>query len=133
MDTIKFLEASQLKKDIPDFKTGDMVDVYVKIIEEGKTRSQLFEGIVISKKGSGLRSSFTVRKVSFGEGVERVFPLHSPSVERIVVKKKGKVKRAKLYYLRKKIGKATKVEESENIGTDTGNVLLREEGKKEGV
>ncbi|MBI5124165.1 MAG: 50S ribosomal protein L19 [Candidatus Omnitrophica bacterium] len=107
----KLVEASQLKKDIPRFNVGDTVDVLVKIVEEGKTRAQAFEGIVIAKKGSGLRETFTVRKISYGEGVERVFPLHSPSIERIVVVKKGDVKRAKLYYLKKKIGKETKVEE----------------------
>lgn len=133
-DKIKFIEAAQLKKDIPNFNIGDTVDVYVKIVEEGKTRTQLFEGIVIAKRGSGLRSSFTVRKISFGEGVERTFPLHSPSIEKIIVRKKGKVKKAKLYYLRKKIGKATKVEERLlDSGLETGDVLLRKEGQKEGV
>jgi len=113
-EKIKFVEAPHLKKDIPDFDVGDTVSVHVKIIEEGKARTQLFEGIVIAKKGSGLRSAFTVRKISFGEGVERVFPLHSPSIEKIALKKKGEVKRAKLYYLRKKIGKATRVEERQD-------------------
>ena len=107
----KLVEAAYLKKDVPQFNVGDTIDVLVKIIEEGKTRAQAFEGIVIAKKGSGLRETFTVRKVSYGEGVERVFPLHSPSIDRIVVIKKGDVKRAKLYYLKKKIGKETKVEE----------------------
>ena len=83
----------------------------VKIIEEGKTRAQTFEGVVIAKKGSGVGETFTVRKISYGEGVERVFPLHTPSIEKIVVVKQGDVKRAKLYYLKKKIGKETKVEE----------------------
>lgn len=107
----KLVEAEYLKQGIPQFNVGDTIDVLVKIIEEGKTRAQSFEGVVIARKGSGLRETLTVRKISYGEGVERVFPLHSPSVEKIVVVKKGDVKRAKLYYLKKKIGKETKVEE----------------------
>ena len=118
---IKMVEAVHLKKDIPKFNVGDTVDVLVKIIEEGKTRAQTFEGVVIAKKGSGVSETFTVRKISYGEGVERVFPLHTPSIEKIVVVKQGDVKRAKLYYLKKKIGKETKVEEKiEHEGsTDT--------------
>lgn len=108
---IKLIEAAHLRKDLPKFNVGDTVDVLVKIIEEGKTRAQAFEGIVIAKKGSGLGETFTVRKISYGEGVERVFPLNSPSIEKIVVAKQGNVKRAKLYYLKKKVGKETKVEE----------------------
>jgi large subunit ribosomal protein L19 len=107
----KLVEAAHLKKDIPRFNVGDTVDVLVKIIEEGKARAQTFEGVVIAKKGSGISETFTVRKISYGEGVERVFPLHSPSIEKIVVVKQGDVKRAKLYYLKKKVGKETKVEE----------------------
>ena len=107
----KLVEAAYLKKDIPQFNVGDTVDVLVRIIEEGKTRAQSFEGVVIARKGSGISETFTVRKISYGEGVERVFPLHTPSVEKIVVVKKGDVKRAKLYYLKKKRGKETKVEE----------------------
>ncbi len=108
---IKLVEAAHLKKDIPKFNVGDTVDVLVKIVEEGKTRAQSFEGVVIARKGSGISETFTVRKISYGEGVERVLPLHSPSIEKIVVVKKGDVKRAKLYYLKNKIGKETKVEE----------------------
>jgi large subunit ribosomal protein L19 len=105
------MEGQFIKKDIPKFDAGDTVDVQVKIVEEGKTRAQSFEGIVIARRGSGIRGSFTVRKISYGEGVERVFPLHSPFIEKIVVLKKGDVKRAKLYYLKRKVGKETKVEE----------------------
>ena len=112
------IESKQLKKDIPDFKVGDTVDVAIKIVEEGKTRLQTFEGIVIARKGRGMAETFTVRKISYGEGVEMVFPLHSPSVDNIKVVKKGDVKRAKLYYLKKKIGKATKVEEKIEHHTD---------------
>ena len=133
-EKIKSVEAAQIKKDIPDFKVGDTVSVHVKIVEEEKSRTQIFEGIVIARQGSGLRASFTVRKISFGEGVERVFPLHSPFIEKIEVVKKGEVKRSKLYYLRKKIGKATKVEEKIDSELEPkDNAALREEGKKEGV
>jgi large subunit ribosomal protein L19 len=108
---LKLVEAEHLKKDIPEFNIGDTVDVRVKIMEEGKARIQAFEGVVIARNGSGLSETFTVRKISYGEGVERVFPLHSPAIDKLVVVKKGNVKRAKLYYLKRKIGKETKVEE----------------------
>ena len=105
------VESKFIKKDIPKFNVGDTVDIEIKIVEEGKSRLQTFEGIVIARAGSGLRETFTVRKISYGEGVEIVFPLHSPSIDKIKVVKKGDVKRAKLYYLKSKIGKETKVEE----------------------
>ena len=105
------LEKDFMKKDIPAFKVGDTVKVFVKIKEGDKTRLQVFEGIVISKKGNGVRESFTVRRLSYGEGVERVFQLHSPLIDSVSVLKKGRVKRAKLYYIRKRVGKRTKVEE----------------------
>ena len=105
MDKIKMIEAEYLKKDIPEFNVGDVVRVMVKIPEADKVRLHPFEGIVIAKKGTGIRSTFTVRKVSYGEGIERVFPVYSPGIERIEIIKKGKPKRAKLYYLRKRIGK----------------------------
>ena len=108
---MKLVEGEFLKKDIPEFRVGDTVDVEVKIVEEGKARAQTFEGIVIARAGSGLGETFTVRKVSYGEGVERIFPINSPSVEKISVIKKGDVRRAKLYYLKRKVGKATRVEE----------------------
>ena len=115
MDKLKLIEAEYTKKEMPKFNVGDTVKVLVKIPEgEDKVRLHPFEGVVISKKGSGVRDSFTVRKVSYGEGIERVFPLYSPSIERIEVIRSGKVKRAKLYYLRSKVGKrATKIEEQE--------------------
>ena len=115
---IQDFEKKNLKKDAPKFNVGDTVDVYVKIIEEGKKRIQIFTGVVIKKKGSGARRTFTVRKVSYSEGVERTFPIHSPSVERIIVVKKGNVKRAKLYYLRGKIGKKTKIEEKDSFNQE---------------
>ena len=108
---IKLIESKFLKKDIPEFGVGDTVDVQLKIVEEGKSRIQTFEGVVIARAGSGLGESFTVRKISYGEGVEMVFPLNSPSIEKIKVVKKGDVRRAKLYYLKRKVGKDTKVDE----------------------
>jgi large subunit ribosomal protein L19 len=115
MDKLKLIAAAQPKKDLPKFNVGDTVRVLVKIPEgQDKIRLHPFEGVVIAKKGSGVSESFTVRKVSYGEGIERVFPLQSPSIERIELVRSGKVKRAKLYYLRSKIGKrATKIESQE--------------------
>ena len=106
------LEKKYMKKDVPQFDIGDTVDVHFSITEGDKTRIQLFSGIVIGQKGAGMGKTFTVRRISYGEGVERVFPLSSPLIEKIKVKKKGKVRRAKLYYLRGKKGKkASKVKE----------------------
>jgi large subunit ribosomal protein L19 len=111
MDKIKLIESEYLKKDIPAFGVGDTVKVMVKILEGDKFRLHPFEGIVIAKKGKGLKGNFTVRRVSYGEGIERVFPVHSTSIERIEVMRSGKVRRAKLYYLRGKVGKrATKID-----------------------
>jgi large subunit ribosomal protein L19 len=109
---IKTIEAGFTKKEVPQFNVGDTVKVLTKIPEGvDKFRLHPFEGVVIAKSGSGIKLNFTVRKVSFGEGIERVFPLYSPSIERIEVIRSGKVKRSKLYYLRNKIGKhATKIE-----------------------
>ena len=107
---IQSLEEKHTKKDIPQFDIGDTVEVHFTIREENKTRIQIFSGIVIARKGQGIRKTFTVRRISYGEGVERAFPLHSPLINKITVKKRGKVKRAKLYYMRAKKGKeATKV------------------------
>lgn len=111
MDKMKLIEQEAIKKDIPEFGVGDTVKVMTKIPEGDKVRLHPFEGVVIAKKGVGPRCSFTVRKVSYGEGIERVFPLFCRSIERIEVLKLGKVKRARLYYLRGKVGKnATKIE-----------------------
>jgi len=104
----------KIKKEISKFKVGDTVLVYVKIKEEGKTRIQGFEGIVIRKKGAGVGATFTVRRVSYGEGVERTFTLRSPFLEKVEVKKKGIVKRAKLYYLREKKGKKSALPRTES-------------------
>ncbi|MDD5196146.1 MAG: 50S ribosomal protein L19 [Candidatus Omnitrophota bacterium] len=112
MDKMKLIESQFIKKDMPKFGVGDTVKVLTRIPEgPDKVRLHPFEGVVISKEGSGAREHFTVRKVSYGEGIERVFPLYSPSIERIELVRSGKVKRAKLYYLRSKVGKrATKIE-----------------------
>ncbi len=105
------IEKAQLKSDRPPFKAGDTVKVFVRIQEDDKTRIQPFEGVVISRKGGSSRETFSVRRVSYGEGVERIFYLHSPFVEKVLVVKRGHVHRAKLYYLRKKVGKAGRIEE----------------------
>lgn len=99
------IEQEQIKKDIPAFRVGDSVKVHTRVIEGDKERIQIFAGIVIARKGSGLNQAFTVRKISYGEGVERVFPLHSPKIARIEVTKPGKVRRARLHYLRGRQGK----------------------------
>jgi large subunit ribosomal protein L19 len=108
---IKELEQEQLKKDIPDFGPGDTVVVQVKVVEGTRERLQAFEGIVIAKRNRGINSAFTVRKISHGEGVERVFQTHSPVVQEIQVKRRGDVRRAKLYYLRDLSGKAARIKE----------------------
>ena len=115
MDKMKLIEAEYMKRDIPKFGVGDTVKVMVKIPEgPDKTRLHPFEGVVIAKQGTGIREHFTVRKVSYGEGIERVFPVYSPGIERIEIVRSGKVRRAKLYYLRDKVGKrATKIESKE--------------------
>ena len=105
------IEKAQLKADRPTFRAGDTVRVFVRIHEDEKTRIQPFEGVVISRKGGSSRETFSVRRVAYGEGVERIFYLHSPFIEKILVVKQGHVRRAKLYYLRKKVGKAGRIEE----------------------
>ncbi len=111
MSKIKEVEARYIKKEVPKFSVGDTVKVFIKIVEEDKHRLQAFEGIVISKKGSSVKESFTVRRVSYGEGVERTFSLHAPSVDKVEITRRGRVRRAKLYYLRNKVGKKTTVKE----------------------
>jgi large subunit ribosomal protein L19 len=115
MNTIDYLEFAQMKKNIPPFKPGDTVKVQVRIVEGDKSRIQAFQGVVISRQNGGVRESFTVRKISNGVGVERVFPLHSPSVEAVEVVTRGHVRRAKLYYLRKLRGKAARIRERKYI------------------
>ena len=111
MNIIEQIERENLKSEVPVFSVGDTVRVSVKVIEGTKERIQAFEGIVIAKRNGGIRETFTVRRISYGVGVERTFPVHSPKVARIDVVKRGKVRRAKLYYLRNLTGKAAKVEE----------------------
>ncbi|KLV04926.1 50S ribosomal protein L19 [Photobacterium aquae] len=108
---IKALEVEQMKQDLPQFAPGDTVVVQVKVKEGERSRLQAFEGVVIAKRNRGLHSAFTVRKISNGEGVERVFQLHSPVVDSITVKRRGAVRRAKLYYLRERSGKAARIKE----------------------
>ena len=108
---IDVLEQEQLKQDLPSFRPGDTVQVHVKVVEGTRERIQVFEGVVIKIKGGGVRETFTVRRVAYGVGVERTFPLHSPRIDKIVVKRQGKVRRAKLYYLRDRVGKSSKVKE----------------------
>jgi len=111
MNPTDLVDRASLRDDIPDFAPGDTVKVHVRVVEGNRQRVQLFQGVVIGRKGSGLRETFTVRKVSFGVGVERTFPVHSPIVEKIEVAVRGDVRRAKLYYLRDRIGKAAKIKE----------------------
>jgi large subunit ribosomal protein L19 len=111
MNIIEALDKEQLRSDIPEFRAGDTVKVYVKVVEGTRERIQLFEGVVISRSGHGIREMFTVRRVSYGVGVERTFPVHSPRLDRIEVARKGVVRRAKLYYLRDLTGKAARIRE----------------------
>lgn len=115
MNKLELFTAQQLRKDLPGFNVGDTLKIMVKVMEGDKARLHPFEGVVIAKQGSGISSTFTVRKVFYGEGIERVFPLHSPSIAKIEVLSQGKVKRSKLFYLRSKTGKASKVEREEEV------------------
>lgn len=111
MDLIKMLEDEQLRSDLPIFNVGDTVQVHYKVIEGTRERIQVYEGTVIKIQGSGARKTFTARRISYGVGVERTFPIHSPRIEKLVIIRRGKVRRAKLYYLRDRQGKAAKVKE----------------------
>ncbi|MCX7971327.1 MAG: 50S ribosomal protein L19 [Negativicutes bacterium] len=111
MDMIKLLEQEQLRGDVPEFIPGDTVRVQVRVVEGNRERLQAFEGVVIRRKGSGIRETFTVRRISYGVGVERTFPLHSPRIDKIEVVRRGVVRRAKLYYIRKLTGKAARIRE----------------------
>ena len=111
MDAIRLVEAGQLKKDRDGFEPGDTVRVHVKVVEGEKERTQVFEGVVIRKRGEGAKASFTVRRISYGVGVERTFPLHSPRIERMEMIRRGRVRRSKLYYLRQLAGKAARLRE----------------------
>ena len=111
MQILDKVDAASLRDDIPNFRPGDTVDVHVKVIEGSKSRIQVFKGVVIRRQNGGIRETFTVRKISFGIGVERTFPVHSPNIEKIEVVSRGAVRRAKLYYLRELRGKAAKIKE----------------------
>lgn len=111
MNIMQNLEMSQMRTDIPEFRAGDTVRVHVRVVEGNRERIQVFEGVVIARRGGGLRETFTVRRISYGVGVERVFPLHSPRIAKIEVMRRGRVRRAKLYYLRERTGKAARIED----------------------
>jgi large subunit ribosomal protein L19 len=115
MDLLRAVENSQMRTDLPPFRPGDTVRVHVKIKEGDKYRIQVFEGVVIAQKSNSISSTFTVRKVSFGYGIERIFPVHSPIIEKLEVVKSGKVRRARLYYLRGRRGKAARLKEAGRI------------------
>ena len=117
MNTLDALDAVSLRDDIPVFRPGDSVKVHVRVIEGNRSRIQVFQGVVIRRQGGGIRETFTVRKVSFGVGVERTFPVHTPVVEKIEVLVRGDVRRAKLYYLRELRGKAAKIKEKREVVT----------------
>ena len=114
MDTLDRIEAEQSKKEVPVLRPGETVRVHVKVVEGEKERTQVFEGIVIRIAGKGNRTTFTVRKISYGIGVERIFPIHSPRIDKVEVVSRGKVRRAKLYYLRERSGKGARLYEEEN-------------------
>ncbi len=111
MNIIRLIEEEQMKKDLPSFRPGDTVKVHLKVVEGGRERIQLFEGVVIKRRGGGMRETFTVRRISYGVGVERTLPLHSPRIDKIEVVRRGKVRRARLFYLRALKGKAARIKE----------------------
>ena len=118
MDIIKSITEEQIRTDLPELKIGDTVKVYFKVREGSRERVQMFEGTIIKKRGTGLSETFTVRRISYGVGVERVFPVNSPKIDKIEISRTGKVRRAKLYYLRDRVGKATKVKEKIEVNND---------------
>ena len=126
MDIIKSIEHEQLKDKIPDLKVGDTVRVHVRIKEGNKERIQVFEGIIIKKQGGGVNATFTVRRISYGVGVEKTFLIHSPLVEKVEVVRVGKARRAKLYYLRDRVGKAAKTKENIGARIETNEITVKE-------
>ena len=124
MNTLDAVDAASLRKDIPQFRAGDELKVHVRVIEGSKSRLQVFQGIVIRRQGDGVRETFTIRKVSYGVGVERTFPVHTPVIEKIELVKKGEVRRAKLYYLRDLRGKAAKIREKRDGIEGYGDGIL---------
>lgn len=115
MNKVDAVSAAQMKEEIPEFHSGDTLDVHVKVIEGDKERIQVFQGVVINRRGAGMSETFTIRKISNGVGVERIFPLHSPNIAKIVRLREGKVRRAKLYYLRNLRGKAARIDEKRRV------------------
>ena len=115
MNTLDVLDSQSLREDVPDFRAGDTLKVHVRVIEGNRSRVQVFQGVVIRRQGGGVRETFTVRKVSFGVGVERTFPVHTPVIEKIELVTRGDVRRAKLYYLRDLRGKAAKIKEKRDV------------------
>ena len=111
MHTLDAVDSASLRDDVPDFRAGDNVKVHVRVVEGSRSRIQVFQGDVIARRGAGVRESYTVRKVSFGVGVERTFPKHSPTIDKVELVSRGDVRRAKLYYLRDRVGKAAKIKE----------------------
>lgn len=111
MNELQAVESAHVREDVPNFRAGDTVKVHVRVVEGGRERVQIFEGVVIARNGEGARASFTVRKISFGVGVERVFPVHAPIVAKIEVVRRGDVRRSKLYYLRDRAGKSARIKE----------------------
>lgn len=122
MNVLDAVDAASLRSDIPTFRAGDELKVHVRVIEGSKSRLQVFQGIVIRRQGSGVRETFTIRKISYGVGVERTFPVHTPVIEKIEVVRKGDVRRAKLYYLRDLRGKAAKIREKRGAVDDVTSV-----------
>ena len=127
MDIIKSIEHEQLKNKIPDLRVGDTVRVHVKIKEGNRERIQVFEGIIIKKQGGGVNATFTVRRISYGVGVEKTFLVNSPNVEKVEVTRVGKARRAKLYYLRDRVGKAAKTKEKVGARIETREIVVKEE------
>ena len=127
MDIIKSIEHEQLKKQVPMLKVGDTVKVHVRVKEGNRERIQIFEGIIIKKQGGGVNETFTVRRISYGVGVEKTFMLHSPTVEKVEVVRVGKARRAKLYYLRDRVGKAAKTKEQVGARIETNMVTIKED------
>ena len=129
MNVLDAVDAASLRKDIPNFRPGDELKVHVRVIEGNKSRVQVFQGLVIARRGSGVRETFTIRKISYGVGVERIFPVHAPVIEKIELVRKGDVRRAKLYYLRDLRGKAAKIrerrgtEDLETIYSDSSSTI----------
>ena len=131
MNTLDALDAATLRRDLPSFRPGDELKIHVRVIEGNKSRIQVFQGLVIRRRGSGVRESFTIRKISYGVGVERTFPVHTPVIEKIEVVRRGDVRRAKLYYLRELRGKASKIRERRGGNFGPSETIVFETGEAE--